>query len=367
MADSVGEVMGESRPVRHRIRSGVVVAATLCVAVLAGCAARPPLPDVGNQSPVDRSGYRVLAGVEQLYVLGALTGDAIEVRDGTDVVGGGTVDRLGSLAVRGLHQGRTYTVLNVTSGDSRPARILRAEEHPPQSFYDSTVMHEGLNYIPMRDGFTLAATVRPPLGLSLADGPFPTVIEYSGYQVAAPGDPLLNKLGGLFGLPRDPMAPGGETDVGSLLVRLAGFATVSVQIRGSGCSGGESDLFDLPTNLDGYGAIETVATQPWVSNGVVGMVGISFSGFSQIGVAATHPRTWPRSPPCRSPATSTRSPIRAASSTTGSDPPGWPNGWPTPDRLRTRVRFRTPTGWWPPTPSAGRTRSCGCRPATATT
>ncbi|HNA36715.1 MAG TPA: CocE/NonD family hydrolase [Microthrixaceae bacterium] len=289
MADSVGEVMGESRPVRHRIRSGVVVAATLCVAVLAGCAARPPLPDVGNQSPVDRSGYRVLAGVEQLYVLGALTGDAIEVRDGTDVVGGGTADRLGSLAVRGLHQGRTYTVLNVTSGDSRPARILRADEHPPQSFYDSTVMHEGLNYIPMRDGITLAATVRPPLGLSLADGPFPTVIEYSGYQVAAPGDPLLNKLGGLFGLPRDPMAPGGETDVGSLLVRLAGFATVSVQIRGSGCSGGESDLFDLPTNLDGYDAIETVAAQPWVSNGIVGMVGISFSGFSQIGVAATHP------------------------------------------------------------------------------
>ena len=38
MADSVGEVMGESRPVRHRIRSGVVVAATLCVAVLAGWA-----------------------------------------------------------------------------------------------------------------------------------------------------------------------------------------------------------------------------------------------------------------------------------------------------------------------------------------
>ena len=86
------------------------------------------------------------------------------------------------------------------------------------------------------------------------------------------------------------MAPGGETDVGSP-ARPA--LPASPRCRGADprqrLLGGESDLFDLPTNLDGYDAIETVATQPWVSNGIVGMVGISFSGFSQIGVAATHP------------------------------------------------------------------------------
>jgi putative CocE/NonD family hydrolase len=135
----------------------------------------------------------------------------------------------------------------------------------------------------------LAATVRPPIGQSLSDGPFPTVIEYSGYQIAAPNEPLIAKVGSLLGLPSDPLAPGGETDVGSLLVRLAGFAVVSVQMRGTGCSGGESDLFDLPTRLDGYDAVETVAAQPWVKGGTVGMVGISFSGFSQVATAATHP------------------------------------------------------------------------------
>ena len=128
-------------------------------------------------------------------------------------------------------------------------------------------------------------TVRPPLGLSLADGPFPTVIEYSGCGRGRRS--LLNKLGGSSGCPATRWR-GRRDDVGSLLVRLAGFATVSVQIRGSGCSG-EVRPVDVPTNLDGYDAIETVAAQPWVSNGVVGLVGISFSGFSQIGVAATHP------------------------------------------------------------------------------
>ena len=277
------------RSVRRVRRFGAAAAVLLSTAVVASCAPPASLPEIGNQSPVDRSGYRILAGVEQLYVTGALEGDHITVSDGTAVVGSGTADRYGSLAIRELVQGRTYTVTDVDSGDARKVRILVESEHPAQSFYDSTTMHEGLNYIPMRDGITLAATVRPPIGLSLSDGPFPTVIEYSGYQVAGPGDPLVNKLASLVGLSTDPLSPTGETDVGSLLVRLAGFATVSVQLRGSGCSGGESDLFDKPTNLDGYDAIETVAAQKWVSGNTVGMVGISFSGFSQIGVAATHP------------------------------------------------------------------------------
>ena len=36
----------------------------------------------------------------------------------------------------------------------------------------------------MRDGVRLAATLRLPPGKTLADGPFPTVIEYSGYDMA---------------------------------------------------------------------------------------------------------------------------------------------------------------------------------------
>ncbi len=128
-------------------------------------------------------------------------------------------------------------------------------------------------------------TVRLPAGKSAADGPFPTLIEYSGYQVAAPGD-LLSSLG----RPEpDPLAPAASTAVGSLIAPLLGFAVVSVQMRGSGCSGGAFGLFDLPTTYDGYDAVETVAAQDWVKGGKVGMAGISFSGITQLFTAGTRP------------------------------------------------------------------------------
>ena len=60
-------------------------------------------------------------------------------------------------------------------------------------------------------------------------------------------------------------------------------------MRGSGCSGGAFDLFDLPTTYDGYDAVETVASQPWVKGGKVGMAGISFSGITQLFTAGTRP------------------------------------------------------------------------------
>ena len=274
-------------------RIWTALAVVLVAATTASCSFVPPSvpvrPDPTTTTVPARAGYQVLGGIEQLYVVNGLGGDAVTVSlDGT-VVASGSIDRLGSLAVRELEQGRTYSVANTTSGDVRDVRILRADEQPTQDFYERTRMKEGLNYIPMRDGITLAATVRPPIGQSLDQGPFPTVIEYSGYQVAGPGEPFNNKIAGLLGLPNDPTAPTGETDVGSLLMRLAGFAVVSVQLRGSGCSGGESDLFDLPTTYDGYDAVETVGVQPWVKGGRVGMVGISFSGYSQIAVASTNP------------------------------------------------------------------------------
>lgn len=267
----------------------LMVAVFAAAALFTSCAPTPPPDMTPIPRPADRAGYKVMAGLEQIYVVGALEGDRIVVSSPGMPDQSGVTDRLGSLAVRDLDQGRTYTVTNVTSGNVTSARVLVEGENPPDSFYEATRMHEGLNYIPMRDGITLAATVRPPIGQTMDDGPFPTVVEYSGYQIAAPHEPLVPKVGSLFDLPGDPLAPDGSTDVGSLLVRLAGFATVSLQMRGSGCSGGEADLFDLPTRYDGYDAIETIGRQWWVKGGRVGMVGISFSGFSQIATASTHP------------------------------------------------------------------------------
>ncbi len=64
--------------------------------------------------------------------------------------------------------------------------MLSTRSTPPPSFYADQHLAAGLNYLTMRDGVKLAATVRLPPGKTLADGPFPTVIEYSGYAVAGP-------------------------------------------------------------------------------------------------------------------------------------------------------------------------------------
>ena len=141
----------------------------------------------------------------------------------------------------------------------------------------------------MRDGVKLAATVRLPPGKTLADGPFPTVIEESGYAIAAPHSLIDAELHQNGETTSDPLVPDTATAVGSLIAPLLGFATVSLQMRGTGCSGGAFDLFDLPTTYDGYDAVQIVAAQPWVANHKVGMVGISFSGISQMFVAGDPP------------------------------------------------------------------------------
>jgi uncharacterized protein len=182
-------------------------------------------------------------------------------------VGRGTTDRFGSLIFRELEPGHDYVVNDVETGETIPVTILDFNDHPRDDFYQGKPLHEGYNYIQARDGTLLAAMVRPPLGRSLADGPFPTLVEYSGYAVADPDNPQPS----------------------SLIASALGFATVGVNMRGSGCSGGVIDLFDLPTTADGYDIVETVAAQPWVKGDKVGMIGISFPGISQLYVAGARP------------------------------------------------------------------------------
>src|SRR4029078_7746740 len=108
-----------------------------------------------------------------------------------------------------------------------------------------------------------AAMVRFPAG----PPPYPTLIEYSGYSPADPENPQPS----------------------TLIATVLGYATVGVNMRGSGCSGGVIDLFDLPTTADGYDIIETVAAQSWVKDAKVGMIGISLPGISQLFVGGSHP------------------------------------------------------------------------------
>jgi predicted acyl esterase len=222
--------------------------------------------------------------IEQAYVLGAKKGQRVVLLRRGRVLAAGRADRFGSKIFRELKPGPGYKV-RAGRRKSRRFRVLRAGDDPPRSFYRRKQLKQGLNYVKVRDGVELAMTVRLPSGRTLDDGPFPTLIEYSGYQVAAPHD-LLGSI--LSGRP-DPLAPASGTAVGSLIGPLLDFAVVSVQMRGSGCSGGAFDLFDLPTTYDGYDAVETVAAQSWVKGGKVGMAGISFSGITQLFTAGTRP------------------------------------------------------------------------------
>lgn len=128
-------------------------------------------------------------------------------------------------------------------------------------------LEDGFQYLEMRDGVLLSAMVRFPDDGVYGPGPWPTVVEYSGYS---------------------PSNPASE-EAGSRIARALGYATVSVNMRGSGCSGGVFDMFNPAQMADGYDIIEIVARQSWVKGGKVGMVGLSYSGISQLYTAATNP------------------------------------------------------------------------------
>jgi uncharacterized protein len=269
----------------------VAVAATMAVA--AGVL-EPVVAPAGaaNVAVAGATGvFRGHGSIDEAYVMGARPRTRLTLLDGSGrQVGTGRADRFGSLIVRNLTPGPGFR-FEEGSGAARRVTpsfsVLSTNSAPPPSFYPSQHLHAGLNYIKMRDGILIAATVRLPPGKTLADGPFPTVVEYSGYGTAAPHSLIAAELG--QAPKNDPLLPDTSTIVGSVLAPLLGFASVSVQLRGTGCSGGAFDLFGYPSDYDGYDVIQTVGAQPWVLHHKVGMVGISYSGISQLEVAGTDP------------------------------------------------------------------------------
>ena len=233
--------------------------------------------------------FKARGSTHEAYVLGAERGERLQLMQAGDVVRTARADRLGAKIWRELKPGR-YTVRRA-GGRTKRLTVLRRGQNPKQAFYRRKRLKQGLNYVTTRDGVELAMTVRLPRGKTLADGPFPTVVELSGYQTAAPNDLFDSVVAQLSGrqTARDPLVPATGTAVGALIAPLLDFAVVSVQMRGSGCSGGAFDLFGLPTTYDGYDTVETVAAQPWAKGGKVGMVGISFSGITQLFTAGTRP------------------------------------------------------------------------------
>lgn len=157
--------------------------------------------------------------------------------------------------------------LQVVDGETRYRRqavTVPGEEMDDPSFYEQTELPAGYTYITARDGTTLSAFVSLPG--SATDGPYPTLVEYSGYS------------------PSDPTA---SNDPYRLLIPALGYALVQVNVRGTGCSGGSFDAFERIQSLDGYDVIETVAAQSWSGN--IGMFGVSYPGIMQLHVASTRP------------------------------------------------------------------------------
>jgi len=207
-------------------------------------------------------------GTHQLEVLQATPGEQLRLLHHGTVVHRGAVDSQGSLVWRRLAAGAYAVQTAEQSFTSNPVRVPGWHAAPPpQSFYDGQTLHEGFNFITTRDGTTLSANVvfpKPPFAQGGA--PYPTVVEYSGYDPSNPGDTTM-----------------------STLFTSLGFAYVGVNIRGTGCSGGSFLPFEPVQSLDGYDAIETVAAQPWAKFHRAGMIGISYPGIEQLYVARTRP------------------------------------------------------------------------------
>jgi hypothetical protein len=247
--------------------------AALLSIVLIGC-----VPD-GNAS------FQVRESVGQLMVTHAPLGATLSLFDESErMVQTGKADALGSLIFRKVAPGSGY-IIRSDAEYTRRLKVMTVEESlPDKSFYQRQALKPGYNYIITRDGTPLSAYVTFPGPVD--QGPYPTVVSYSGYEPSRPGERLgeyewlCDSLPALCDAPNDP---------NSLLAALFGYATVGVNVRGSGCSGGAFDYFETLQVLDGYDVIETVAAQDWVQHHHVGMVGLSYPGISQLFVGSSRP------------------------------------------------------------------------------
>jgi predicted acyl esterase len=121
-------------------------------------------------------------------------------------------------------------------------------------------------YTKVDDGTSIALCIWYPAGARRSKHHnWPTLFEMDGYQ-GCPG-------------PNDTEFFG----------HTSKYVVVYAQLRGTGCSGGQLDLFSRRSSLDGKFLIDHwIPKQPW-SNGRVAITGHSYSGLTGFLVAATGP------------------------------------------------------------------------------
>ena len=251
------------------MRSAALLLATTLLSACGSDSSAPSNPTGGyDLSKAKPAPYAAHGSVRQLWLVDATPAQPLELTDATGrVLQQTTADDQGSLLLRDVAPG-TYRV--VAGGEnalvaSEPLEVTDWQEHPDASSYAEQKIGPGYGYLRTRDGTLLSINVYlpgPP-----ENGPYPTVIEYSGYS---PSDPDAKQPGTLF-------------------ATTLGYAAVGVNIRGTGCSGGVFEFFEQLQSTDGYDVVETIAAQDWVKGHKVGMVGISYPGISQLFTAQLNP------------------------------------------------------------------------------
>ncbi len=179
-------------------------------------------------------------------------------------------DANGYLVLRYVTPASGYTVRRIDSTRTKPSDpvgVTRLLHRPSASFYASQKITTGYGYLKTRDGTLLSYMLRLPGPID--KGPYPTVVEYSGYDPSNPD--------------------GSDTAASSRVAGPLGYATIGVNLRGSGCSGGSFALWERTQMTDGYDVVEAVAAQPWVKNHKVGLVGLSYPGNAALYTASTQP------------------------------------------------------------------------------
>lgn len=253
-------------------KAGVVLRALALgsvLALLAACGDNDGVAAPSGLASAQPATYVARGSVGQVAVTGAAAGTALELFDAREqVVATGTADAQGALIFREVAPGAGYVVVSRDDTGLRASTRVSVTSQfsaPDPDLYTRQRLEAGYGYIETRDGTLLAVNVVLPGPIE--NGPYPTVVEYSGYDPANPDQPQPS----------------------TLVAGALGFAAVGVNMRGTGCSGGAFAYFEPLQATDGYDAVEIIAAQPWVKGGKVGMVGISYPGISQLFVAQLQP------------------------------------------------------------------------------
>ncbi|MCB0972529.1 MAG: CocE/NonD family hydrolase [Acidimicrobiales bacterium] len=263
---------------------GVLVVGTVVAALVAGCSSggsdgADPAPDALEAGTVEIDAH---GGVGQVWLVAEPDLDVVlldaagepvttEVIDDEGVVHEReerTTDGNGALMIRYVEPG-DFLVRRADDPEitSEVVTVTTIDDHPDPEFYESQEIGEGFGYLTARDGTQLSINVTLPGPID--EGPYPTVIEYSGYDPSNPNPSPVT--------------------ISKTIAGNQGFATVGVNMRGSGCSGGAFQLWEDPHATDGYDVVETIAAQPWVKGHQVGMVGISYPATAMLYAASTQP------------------------------------------------------------------------------